>query len=325
METSGRKRLFPAKIKLPANLRRQNLAVLGTLIAVCVLTTALNPVFINPNNLTNVMRQIAILGVISAGQAMLMISGGIDLSVGASVSLCGVIVAMILVGQYGEATAIVAGILLGGLIGMINGLIVSRTKIQPFIATLGMMSILQGLALVAANGRQIPNVTGSLIDPIGEGMLGFVPVPVIIMAAVLVLCHITLRYTKFGRNWYAMGGNEETAYLSGIDVTGHKVLIYTITGLLVGLASVMLVSRIGAAIPTMGTGYELQSIAAVVIGGVALSGGRGSIFGAFLGVLLLGVIANSLNLLNINAFYQNAAVGLVILIAVIANEFSQRR
>jgi len=317
--------MFRVKLKLPASLRRQNLAVLGTLIAVCALTTALNPGFISPNNLTNVMRQIAILGVIAGGQAMLMISGGIDLSVGTSVSLCGVIVAMILVGQYGEVTAILAGIVLGGLIGLTNGLIVAKTKIQPFIATLAMMSILQGLALVAANGRQIPNATGPLFDPIGGGMVGFMPVPVIIMVAVLVLCHITLRYTKYGRNWYAMGGNEETAFLSGINITAHKVGIYTITGLLVGLASVMLVSRIGAAIPTMGTGYELQSIAAVVIGGVALSGGRGSILGAFLGVLLLGVIANSLNLLNINAFYQNAAVGLVILVAVIANEFSQRR
>jgi len=308
-----------------AALGRQNLAVLGTLVVVCVITAAINPVFIQPTNLINVIRQIAILGIIASGQAMLMISGGIDLSVGALVSLAGVIVGKTMVSGYGEGTAILVGIGVGVVVGLVNGTIIAKTKVQPFIATLGVMSILQGLALVVTNGRQIPNLGGKIFEPIGGGMIGFVPVPVIILLVVVLLSHFVLSRTKYGRSLYAMGGNEETAYLSGINVTLLKVVAYTVTGMLTGLAAVVLTSRIGAALPVMGTGYELQSIAAVVIGGVSLSGGRGGMLGAFLGVLLLGVISNALNLLNVSSHFQNIAVGLVILVAVIANQYMVRR
>lgn len=304
---------------------RQNLAVLVTLLVICVVTAILNPVFINPSNLINVVRQISILGIVASGMTMLMISGGIDLSVGAALSLAGVVCGRVLVGGYGEVTAVVAGVLVGATVGLVNGTIVAKTGVPPFISTLGMMSILQGAALMVTGGRQIPNVNGPYFSILGDGMLGFVPVPVIILFVVVLLSHFLLRNTKWGKRWYAIGGNEETAYLSGINVNRYKIAVYVINGTLVGVAAVTLASRIGAALPLMGSGYELQAIAAVVIGGVALTGGRGSILGTFLGVLLLGVISNSLNMLNVSSFFQNMAVGLIILIAVIANQYSLRR
>lgn len=302
---------------------RQNLAVLVTLIIICIVTAILNPVFITPTNLINVVRQISILGIVSCGMAMLMISGGIDLSVGATISLAGVITGKILISGYGEVAAIAGGILVGALIGLTIGIVVSVTKVQPFILTLGMLSLLGGFALIVTNGRQIPNLGGELFEPIGGGMLGFIPVPVITLFVVVILSHFLLRYTKWGRNWYAIGGNEETAYLSGININAHKIAVYVLNGFLAGVAAITLTSRIGAALPVMGNGYELRSIAAVVIGGVALSGGRGNIIGVFLGVLLLGVISNSLNMLNVSSFYQNVTLGSIILIAVIANQYGQ--
>jgi ribose transport system permease protein len=326
MEKTGARRLKePQQFRLKALLPRQNLAVLVTLVLVCIITAILNPVFITPTNLINVVRQIAILGIVSSGMTMLMISGGIDLSVGTTLSLCGVMTGRVLAAGLGEIPAILTGILVGALVGLVNGMIVAKTKVQPFISTLGMMSVLQGLALIATDGRQIPNLGGPLFEKIGGGMVGIIPVPIIILLTVVIASHLTLRYTRWGRNWYAIGGNEETAFLSGINVNLHKVAVYIITGLLVGVAAVTLTSRIGAALPLMGSGYELQSIAAVVIGGVSLTGGRGNMLGAFLGVLLLGVISNSLNMLNVSSFYQYISVGIIILIAVIANQYSQRR
>ncbi len=305
--------------------QRQNQAVLITILVICVITTLINPVFIKPANLINIMRQISILGIVASGMTILMISGGIDLSVGAALSFAGVVCGRVLAGGYGELTAVFAGVAVGALIGLVNGTIVAKTRVQPFISTLGMMSILQGGALLVTGGRQIPNLDGDFFASIGGGMLGFVPVPVIVLLTVVLVSHFLLQYTKWGRRWYALGGNEETAFLSGVDVNRYKVSAYIITGVCVGIAAVTLASRIGAALPLMGSGYELQSIAAVVIGGVSLSGGRGNILGAFLGVLLLGVISNSLNMLNVSAFFQTMAVGVIILLAVIANQYRQRR
>jgi ribose transport system permease protein len=309
--------------RLVSIVPRQNMAVLVTLIVLCIVISILNPVFLTPTNLVNVIRQISILGIVSCGMAMLMISGGIDLSVGATISLAGVITGKILVSGYGEFTAIIVGLLVGTVIGLFIGILVSVTKVQPFILTLGMLSLLSGFALIVTNGRQIPNVNGDFFAQIGGGMLGFVPVPVVLLLFVILSSHFLLRYTKWGRNWYAIGGNEETAYLSGINIRTHKIAIYMLNGFLAGVAAVVLASRIGAALPVMGNGYELRSIAAVVIGGVSLSGGRGNIFGAFLGVLLLGVISNGLNMLNVSSFYQNVTLGIIIIIAVIANQYSQ--
>ena len=305
--------------------QRQNQAVLITILAICVITTLINPVFIKPTNLINIMRQISILGIVASGMTILMISGGIDLSVGAALSFAGVICGRILASGYGELTAVVAGVAVGALVGLVNGTIVAKTRVQPFIATLGMMSILQGGALLVTRGRQIPNLDGAFFASLGGGMIGFIPVPVIILLTVVLTSHFLLQYTKWGRRWYALGGNEETAFLSGVNVNRYKVSVYVITGVCVGIAAVTLASRIGAALPLMGSGYELQSIAAVVIGGVSLTGGRGNMLGAFLGVLLLGVISNSLNMLNVSAFFQTMAVGVIILLAVIANQYSQRR
>jgi ribose transport system permease protein len=322
-ETQNRNSFSRVASRIGSLIPRQNLAVLITLIVLCIVTAILNPIFITPTNLINVVRQISILGIVSCGMAMLMISGGIDLSVGATISLAGVVAGKILISGYGEFTAIAAGILVGALIGLVIGIVVAVTKVQPFILTLGMLSLLSGFALIVTSGRQIPNLDGKYFEPIGGGMVGFIPVPVILLFVVVIFSHLLLRHTKWGRNWYAIGGNEETAYLSGINVNALKISVYVLNGVLAGVAAVILASRIGAALPVMGNGYELRSIAAVVIGGVTLSGGRGNIFGVFLGVLLLGVISNSLNMLNVSSFYQNVSLGTVILIAVIANQYGQ--
>jgi ribose transport system permease protein len=306
-------------------LPRQHTAVLLTLLVICIITAIFSSAFRTPTNLINVMRQIAILGIVSSGMAMLMISGGIDLSVGSTISLAGVTAGWVLAHGYGQFSAILTGILVGALVGLVNGLIVTKTRVLPFISTLAMMSILQGLALIVTGGRQIPNLGGKFFESIGGGMLGFIPMPVILMLTIMLISGYLLRGTRWGRNWYAIGGNEETAYLSGINVNTNKIAVYVLNGLFAGIAAVTLASRIGAALPLMGSGYELQSIAAVVIGGVALTGGRGNMLGAFLGVLLLGVISNSLNMLNVSSFYQYIAVGGIILIAVVANQYSQRR
>ncbi|MCO6451220.1 MAG: ABC transporter permease [Caldilineales bacterium] len=315
----------PISNRLGQFRQRQNWAVIVTILVICVITALINPVFLKPTNLINIVRQISILGIVASGMTILMIAGGIDLSVGAALSLAGVICGSILASGYGQVTAVVAGIAVGALIGLVNGAIVVTTQVQPFISTLGMMSILQGLALFVTGGRQIPNLDGDFFAAIGGGMIGFIPVPVVILLAVVMISHFLLQHTKWGRRWYALGGNEETAFLSGVNVSRYKISVYIITGVCVGIAAVTLASRIGAALPLMGSGYELQSIAAVVIGGVSLSGGRGNILGTFLGVLLLGVISNSLNMLNVSAFFQTMAVGLIILLAVIANQYSQRR
>src|SRR3990172_5452011 len=196
-------------------LPRQYLAVLLTLLAVCLITALLSPVFFTATNLINVMRQIAILGIVSSGMAILMISGGIDLSVGVTISLAGVSTGWVLSHGYGQFDAILAGILVGALVGLVNGVIVTKTRVAPFISTLAMMSILQGLALIMTEGRQIPNLGGKYFEFLGSGMIGFIPMPVVLMVAIFLISHVLLRNTKWGRNWFAIGGNEETSYLSG--------------------------------------------------------------------------------------------------------------
>ena len=298
----------------------QQWGVFLVLIGLVIIIGISSPVFLSPRNIRNVLQQVSTLGVVSMGMTVLMISGGIDLSVGSSMSVVAVIVGKMLK-DWGFSTesAILFGLVLGLGIGTMNGLLVSRTRVHPFILTLGTMTALQGVAIVITEGYPITDL-GARFEVLGGGTFHGIPIIILIFFLILFFCYFLLQYTQLGRRAYAIGGNERTAFLAGIKVKRYKVIFYAFCGLLTGLAALLLASRISSAIPTMGSGFELQSIGAVVIGGTPLSGGQGSVWGTLIGVLLLGIIANGLNLLHVEASWQYIVTGVIIVVAVIIHE-----
>jgi ribose/xylose/arabinose/galactoside ABC-type transport system permease subunit len=298
----------------------------GIIIVLVLLVLVLgvsSPVFLSGRNIRNILQQVSTLGILSMGMTILMISGGIDLSVGSSISVVAVIVGKLLKAGVPVGIPIVLGLLIGCIIGLVNGLLASQTRAHPFILTLGTMTLFQGVAIIITEGYPITDL-GDKFEWIGGATVGKVPFIVILFFAVMIACFFVLKYTRLGRKAYAIGGNEYTTYLAGIRVKVFKIIYYVMCGFLTGLAALVLSSRISSAIPTMGAGFELQSIAAVVIGGTPLTGGRGSVWGTLTGVLLLGIIANGLNLLHVEASWQYVMTGAVIIIAVILHEHRAR-
>jgi ribose/xylose/arabinose/galactoside ABC-type transport system permease subunit len=311
---------LPERKRISFNiLHRQGMVMV--FITICVVAYLMTPDFLSLGNIRNVLRQVSIIGLLAAGETFVILIGGIDLSIGAVVSLSGCIAAGFQ--DKGMFVGVLAGLLTGAAIGLVNGVAVAKGRIQPFVVTLGTMSIAQGLALLYTGGFPIFDLSDSF-NSIGSGSIGFVPIPVAIFFLVYVIAYLILRYSKFGRYTYSLGGNENATRLSGVNVDRQKILVYTVCGLLAGLGGVVLAARLGIGMPTMGTGYELQAIAAVVIGGTALSGGRGGIVGTILGTLTLGVIYNVLNLMNVTAFYQYIVIGAIIVVAALINELSKR-
>jgi ribose/xylose/arabinose/galactoside ABC-type transport system permease subunit len=255
------------------------------------------------------------------GMAMVLISGGIDLSVGSIVSLVACVGASFLVAGASVFVAVICAMATGLLCGLFNGIIISKTRCAPFIITLGSMSIFQGIALIIAEGKII-NLSGQF-QTIGREKLWFIPMPIIVFLAVFAVIFILLRFSIIGRRFYAIGGNEEAAYLSGVNVIGNKLLVYILNGFVVSIAGLVLLSRLGSANPTMGSGYELNSIASAVIGGISLDGGKGTLVGCFLGILLLGLISNALNILGVSPFYQNIVLGAIIIFAVVISNIAE--
>lgn len=304
-------------------LNFQQWGIISVLILLVVVLGVSSPVFLSARNIKNILQQISTLGILSMGMTILMISGGIDLSVGSAISVVAVIVGKMLKAGMPVGIPIVAGLLAGSFIGLVNGMLASHTRAHPFILTLGTMTLLQGVAIIITEGYPITDL-GKKFEFIGGATVWNVPFLVIIFFVVMLFCFFILKYTRLGRKAYAIGGNEHTAYLAGIKVRLHKIVFYVMAGFLAGLASLVLSSRISSAIPTMGTGFELQSIGAVVIGGTPLVGGRGSVWGTLTGVLLLGIIANGLNLLHVEASWQYVVTGLVIIVAVIIHEHRSR-
>jgi ribose transport system permease protein len=299
----------------------QSLFLLLVIVTISVFISVTNIQFISSRNILNILQQISVVGIVSMGMAMVLISGGIDLSVGAIISLTCSLVAKLIVMDVNVWVAVLIGLAAATLCGFINGLIISKTGCAPFIITLGTLSIFQGTALVVTSGR-IVNLSGQF-DFLGRAHFSFVPTYVLVFLVVCVIFYIILNYSRYGRRIYAMGGNEEATYLSGIKVDRYKLRVYSLNGFVVGIASLVLLSRLGSGNPVMGNGYELQSIAAAVIGGVTLDGGRGSVVGCFLGVLLLGIISNSLNILGVSPFYQNMVLGAIIVFAVIMSNLGK--
>ena len=268
------------------------------------------------SNLLNVAQQTAIVAIIAAGMTFVIITAGIDLSVGSVLAFSGVVMATLLLGGLPLGLALLAGVGTGLLCGLINGLLISVGRLPPFIATLGMMSVARGAALVFTEGRPVSGFSDTFRQ-IAVGEVLRIPAPVVIMLVVYLIAHFVLTRTKLGRYTYAIGGNEEAAILSGVNVRLYRTLVYGLCGGLSGLAAIILTARLNSAQPIAGIMYELDAIAAVVIGGTSLIGGEGTVFGTLIGALIMGVLRNGLTLLGVSSFVQQIVIGSVIIVAVL--------
>ncbi|MFJ5761650.1 ribose ABC transporter permease RbsC [Neobacillus sp. NPDC093182] len=307
----------PSKTNM-MNAITQKLGPLLGLIILVVIVSILNPSFLEPLNILNLLRQVAINALIAFGMTFVILTGGIDLSVGAILALSSALTAGMMVSGIDPILAIIIGCILGGLMGMVNGLFITKGKMAPFIATLATMTIFRGLTLVYTGGNPITGLGDNyLFQLFGRGYFLGIPVPAVTMVLTFVVLFIILHKTPFGRKTYAIGGNEKAALISGIKVPKVKIMIYSLSGMLAALAGAILTSRLNSAQPTAGTSYELDAIAAVVLGGTSLSGGKGRIFGTLIGALIIGTLNNGLNLLGVSSFYQMVVKGIVILIAVL--------
>lgn len=288
---------------------------------VIVYLSIATPSFLTFDNVINVIRQSSIVGFIALGMTFVMITAGIDLSVGSVVGLTGVAAATLApAGGVAFLVPVVVGLLVGAVVGLLNSAMIIWGAILPFLATLAMMAVARSAALIFTNGQPV----SGLSEPfqwIGSGMIGPVPVPVVLFLIAALITDFVLSRTKFGRHVYAVGGNEESAQKVGISVRRVLISVYVIAGVMAAVAGIVLTARVDGADPLAGTGYELQAIAAVVIGGTSLFGGIGTIRGTVLGVLLVAVVMNGLNLLNVSSYYQQAAQGLILVLAVLLNRW----
>jgi ribose transport system permease protein len=294
---------------------------LGTLAGLALLVTLLailSPYFLTVSNLMNVMEQTSINAVIAVGMTFVILSGGIDLSVGSLVALSGVALAAALRAGAPLPVALLAGLATGAAAGLVNGLLITRGKLPAFIATLGMMSVARGLTLFVTDGRPISGFEAGFRSLATGRVLG-VPASVLLAGALYLAAHLVLTRTRFGLYVYAIGGNEEATRLSGVGVRFHKTMVYVLAGLMSAVASVILTARLNSAQPIAGMMYELDAIAATVIGGTSLLGGSGTIGGTLIGALIMGVLRNGLNLLGISSFLQQVVIGLVIIAAVLVD------
>lgn len=288
------------------------------LVVVCIALAFMSPNFLSVSNSFDVMRQVSINAVIAFGMTLSILLGGIDLSVGSILAVSSVLAAMTMKAGHSAGLAAGIAILAGAAMGSLNGVVIAKGKVAPFIATLGMMTLLRGLALVLSNGSPISGFSSNFFALLGSGYVArLIPVPVVLMLAMFAVFWFVLTRTVFGRHVYATGGNSEAAKLSGVNTDRVQILVYTLSGAMAALAGVILTSRLDSAQPTAGAGYELDAITAVVLGGTSLAGGRGWIFGTLVGALLIGVLNNGLNLMGVSAFYQQVVKGSVILLAVL--------
>jgi ribose transport system permease protein len=296
----------------------QKYGPLLALLLIVVVITILEPSFMTTTNVLNVLRQVSISALIAFGMTFIILTGGIDLSVGSTLALTGAIAASMLASGMDPVFVMLVTLLLGAVLGMINGVIIAKGKVAPFIATLATMTIYRGLTLVYTDGSPISGLGDSItFQMIGKGYFFGIPVPVVTMIIAFFALWFILHKTTFGRRVYAVGGNEGASRLSGINTDRVKIMVYSLTGMLAALSAIILTSRLNSAQPTAGTSYELDAIAAVVLGGTSLTGGKGWIFGTLVGALIIGVLNNGLNLIGVSSFFQQVVKGVVILIAVL--------
>jgi ribose transport system permease protein len=324
----------PAAQAQPAQVRRVVLfrligrsGLLGVLALLCILAAVISPSFLQVANLINVLRQMSLYGIVSIGMTFVILTAGIDLSVGSTVGIVAIAITQIVNGtSLPPWVALGIGIIVGGLVGAVNGLGIAHGRIPPFIMTLGIMVMGRGLAMTLANGEPISlsDSVALTIGWIGNGFFLGIPVPVWIFASVALLASFTLRYAPYGRYVYAIGSSQEASRLSGIPVLSVVASVYIVNGVLAALTAIVFVTRLSVAEPTAGTGLELEAIATTVIGGASLFGGEGSISGTILGAAILAVLANVLNLAGVTPFTQQIVTGALIIVAVFIEMLKER-
>lgn len=310
------------KSKLSADTFRI-LSVLSGLLILMLFFSVTSQYFFTSNNLLTIALQTSIIAIIAIGQTFVLITAGIDLSIGSNMALAGVISGMLMVNGYGIFIAVIAGVLSGAVVGFLSGTIIVKGDLPPFVVTLGAMSIVRGAALVITNGIPVSGLPKAF-QLIGNGKLLSVPIPAIIMIIFTLIFSFILSKTKLGNYIYASGSNIEAAKLSGIDTGKVIIIVYTFSGFLAASAGVIMASRIASGQPSAGMGYELFAVASAVIGGTSLAGGEGLIIGTLIGALVIGVLRNGLNLLNVSAFWQEILIGAVIILAVFADRIKHR-
>ncbi|GCF09663.1 ABC transporter permease [Dictyobacter arantiisoli] len=301
------------------------LAAGGALIIVFIYLTFASPVFLTLNNLFNIVSQTAVTAVIAIGMTFVIITSGIDLSVGSNAALSGVLGVMLIVNSgVPWPLAILGGTIIGGIIGLVNGLLINAARLSPFITTLGMMGVARGLVSIFTNSVGVYG-TPDDFQLLGQGTIYGIPIPLLVVVLLALLAHLILNRTRLGRYTYAIGSNGEAARLSGIPIKRYLTLIYVIQGLLAGFAGMIASSRVNSGQPNFGIGLELDVIAAAVIGGASLFGGQGTILGTLIGAFLISIIRNGAVLLNVNIYYQNVIIGVVIWLAVFWDQFRRRK
>lgn len=305
---------------------RENLGILIGFIALCVLLSFISPVFLSQKNIMNVLRQTSTNLYLACAMTMVIILGGIDLSVGAIIALSGVVTGGLIAFQGAPVVvAVIAGLLSGVVIGVFNGLVVAKTTIPPFIVTLATMNIARGAAYVYTGGKPI-RVMSDGFNFIGSGyVFNFLPTPVFYLIIILAISVLIMNKTKLGRHIYAVGGNREAARFSGIKIDKVLFFPYAFSGLMAAIAGIVLASRMFSGQPTAGNGAEMDAIAAVVLGGTSMSGGSGKMGGTVIGGLVIGVLSNGLNLMNVDSFWQYVVKGVVILIAVYVDALKKKK
>jgi ribose ABC transporter, permease protein len=299
---------------------------LTTVIALIILMaviTIINSNFLTANNLLNLLLQVTSNALIAFGMTFVILTGGIDLSVGSILALSSALTAGLLGSGMPVTLAILISLIMGCILGMMNGLLISYGKLAPFIVTLATMTIFRGATLVYTNGNPITKGLSDtfLFQFLGQGYIVGIPFPVIIMFIVFIVLYVLLHKTAFGKSVYAIGGNEKAAYISGVKLNKVKIIIYSISGIMASISGLIITSRLSSAQPTAGASYEMDAIAAVVLGGTSLSGGKGRILGTLIGALIIGVLNNGLNIIGVSAFWQQVVKGVVILIAVLIDRF----
>ena len=302
---------------------RAEAAITASLVALCVALTFLSPYFLTAANIRNLFDQSAVLGIVVVGQMMVILTGGIDLSVGAIMGISGVVLGTVIL-ELGLVAGIFAALLTGLFVGSVNGALVGKAKLAPFIVTLGVMAICRSLSYVTSGVKSIIGFPPELRE-IASASTFIVPNFVLFFVGTFIIFGLALSRTKFGRFVYSIGSNEEATRLSGVNVAFFKALPYALCGLLCGLAVIVRTSRLMAVEPDLGTGMELDAIAACVVGGASLMGGRGTMYGAFIGVLLIAVLRNGLNLLGVSPYWQGAALGTIIILSVLTERLTRER
>ena len=300
------------------NLRElsQRFGLVFSFFLLCVVLSLLSDRFLTLNNVVNVLRQSTINGIISVGMAYVILTAGIDLSAGSVLALCTVVTADLLQKGVPVPLAVIAGLGLGAGLGLVNGLIITKARVPPFVTTLGMMTVARGLALTYTQGRPITGLPDGFRF-MGTGSLGPIPMPIVIAGLAFILGYVLLMRTRVGEYIFALGNNPVAARYAGIATGRYIMFVYAVAGLLAALAGMILVARLNSAQPTAGLGYEFDAIAAVVVGGTSFAGGEGGLGGTLLGALVIAVLNNGLNLLNVSSFYQPVVTGVVIALALL--------